>query len=100
MVTGLEVHGLSVLAPNGARLLDGASFALAAGERKGLIGVSGSGKSLTAAALCGLLRPPLRLQAEVMHVRRARPAAARARRLARACVAARYSRSFKAPAPR
>lgn len=65
-VHGLEVHGLSVLAPDGARLLDGASFALAAGERKGLIGVSGSGKSLTAAALCGLLRPPLRLRAEVM----------------------------------
>lgn len=66
MVSGLEVHGLSVLAGQGERLLDGASFSLARGERKGLIGVSGSGKSLTAGALCGLLRPPLRVRAATM----------------------------------
>jgi peptide/nickel transport system ATP-binding protein len=66
MVMGLEVTGLSVSARPGEALLDRATFELAPGERKGLIGASGSGKSLTAGALSGLLRPPLRLHAEVM----------------------------------
>lgn len=66
MVMGLEVKNLSVLPDRGEPLLDRASFDLSPGERFGLIGASGSGKSLTAGALCGLLRPPLAARATVM----------------------------------
>ncbi len=59
MVEALGVTDLSVVDGRGQRLLDPVSFTLAAGERVGLVGASGCGKSLTAAALCGLLRPPL-----------------------------------------
>lgn len=62
MVNSIEVEGLCVRS-NRETLLDSVSFTLAAGERKGLIGASGCGKSLTASALCGLLRPPLRATA-------------------------------------
>ena len=61
MVTALSVQGLSVALGQAPPLLDQLSFDLARGERVGLVGASGSGKSLTAAALCGLLRPPLRV---------------------------------------
>jgi peptide/nickel transport system ATP-binding protein len=40
---------------DGARVVDGVSFSVAAGDRLGLIGESGSGKSLTALAIMGLL---------------------------------------------
>jgi peptide/nickel transport system ATP-binding protein len=40
---------------NGRRVVDGVSFELGDGERLGLIGESGSGKSLTALAVLGLL---------------------------------------------
>ncbi|MFI9504534.1 ATP-binding cassette domain-containing protein [Nocardia sp. NPDC052566] len=53
-MTLLEVTGLTV--GIGERtLLDGIDFTLDAGERLGLIGESGSGKSLTATAILGLL---------------------------------------------
>ncbi|MFC9789191.1 dipeptide ABC transporter ATP-binding protein [Rhodococcus sp. NPDC127528] len=55
----LEVADLRVHA-GGRTLLDGISFGLDAGERLGLIGESGSGKSLTALSLMGLLPEPLR----------------------------------------
>ncbi len=58
MVNALSVEELSLHA-NGQTLLDNVSFELAMGERKGLIGASGCGKSLSASAICGLLRPPL-----------------------------------------
>ncbi|GAB3690235.1 ABC transporter ATP-binding protein [Nocardiopsis oceani] len=58
----LEVRNLRVSArgggPDGSggdRLVDGVEFALRPGERVGLIGASGSGKSMTALALMGLL---------------------------------------------
>ncbi|TQF68399.1 ABC transporter ATP-binding protein [Rhodococcus spelaei] len=55
----LEVTDLSVRA--GERiLLDRVGFGLDSGERLGLIGESGSGKSLTALSLMGLLPEPLR----------------------------------------
>ena len=50
----LAVSGLSV-AIGGAQLLHGISFSLEPGERLGFIGGSGSGKTLTALAIAGLL---------------------------------------------
>jgi len=41
-----------------ARALNGVSFDVAEGEIMGLVGETGAGKSLTALALMGLLRPP------------------------------------------
>jgi peptide/nickel transport system ATP-binding protein len=53
-VSLLEVSDLTVHIGH-KKLLDGIGFSLAAGERLGLIGESGSGKSLTALAVLGLL---------------------------------------------
>lgn len=58
----LEVKDLTVTTSVGQALLDRVGFQLAPGGRLGLIGASGSGKSMTAAALCGVLRPPLQVQ--------------------------------------
>jgi len=60
----LEVRNLAVEFPTrrGAlRALDGVSFDIAAGEILGVVGESGAGKSLTGAAIIGLLDPPARL---------------------------------------
>ncbi|MBV9860524.1 MAG: ABC transporter ATP-binding protein [Alphaproteobacteria bacterium] len=43
--------------------VDQVTFAIAAGEVLGLIGESGAGKSLTGAAIIGMLEPPLRVAA-------------------------------------
>ena len=54
----LEVSGLRVAVSSrrgGSELLHGVSFSVQPGERVGLIGESGSGKSLTALAIMGLL---------------------------------------------
>jgi peptide/nickel transport system ATP-binding protein len=51
----LSVTSLSVRAPAGRPLLTDLTFDLAAGDRLGLIGESGSGKSLTSLAITGLL---------------------------------------------
>jgi peptide/nickel transport system ATP-binding protein len=53
-VSLLDITGLTIEI-GGRRLVDGVSFAVAPGERVGLIGESGSGKSLTCFALSGLL---------------------------------------------
>ncbi|GAB3145080.1 hypothetical protein GCM10027058_00850 [Microbacterium neimengense] len=50
----LEVTDL-VIEIDGVRVVDGLSFQVADGERLGIIGESGSGKSLTALAVLGLL---------------------------------------------
>nr|WP_208007615.1 ABC transporter ATP-binding protein [Labedella endophytica] len=57
----LEIENLSVHldGPDGRRLVDDVSFDLADGQRLGVIGESGSGKSLTALAVLGLLGHPL-----------------------------------------
>jgi len=60
----LEVRDLCVEFPtrHGAlRALDGVSFDIAAGEILGVVGESGAGKSLTGAAIIGLLEPPGRI---------------------------------------
>ena len=43
------------------RALDRVSFAIEAGEVLGVVGESGAGKSLTGAAIIGLLEPPGRI---------------------------------------
>ncbi|MBK9169022.1 MAG: ABC transporter ATP-binding protein [Bryobacterales bacterium] len=56
----LIVEGLSVtVGPGGPRLLDNVSFQVADGQRRALVGRSGSGKSLIAASVMRLLRPPV-----------------------------------------
>src|SRR5882762_1087439 len=57
----LQVDGLRVefAARRGALVaIDDVSFALAPGEVLGVVGESGAGKSLTGAAIIGLLEPP------------------------------------------
>jgi oligopeptide/dipeptide ABC transporter ATP-binding protein len=63
-MTVLEVDGLHVGTAD-LRLVSDVSFTLSAGERVGLIGESGSGKSLTALAMMGLLSDGLRATGSV-----------------------------------
>jgi peptide/nickel transport system ATP-binding protein len=60
----LEVRDLRVDFPHrrgSLRALDGVSFTIEAGEILGVVGESGAGKSLTGAAIIGLLEPPGRI---------------------------------------
>ena len=60
----LEVKNLVVEFPNRhgtLRALDDISFSIAPGEILGVVGESGAGKSLTGAAIIGLLEPPGRV---------------------------------------
>jgi peptide/nickel transport system ATP-binding protein len=60
----LAVRDLTVTFPGrrgDLRALDGVSFEIAAGEVLGVVGESGAGKSLTGAAVIGLLSPPGRI---------------------------------------
>ena len=64
MTSLLEVDHLSVefVTRRGTLLaLDGVDFAIAPGEVLGVVGESGAGKSLTGAAIIGLLEPPGRV---------------------------------------
>jgi peptide/nickel transport system ATP-binding protein len=61
---GLAVDSLRVEVPTATatlRPVDDISFAIAPGEVLGLVGESGAGKSMTGAALIGLLEPPARI---------------------------------------
>lgn len=51
----LDVRDLAIRTADGRTLVDGLSLTVAPGERLGLIGESGSGKSLTTLAVLGLL---------------------------------------------
>jgi peptide/nickel transport system ATP-binding protein len=60
----LEVEQLTVEFPTRRgvlRAIDGISFDIGAGEVLGVVGESGAGKSLTGAAIVGLLEPPGRI---------------------------------------
>jgi peptide/nickel transport system ATP-binding protein len=60
----LQVENLRVEVPTRRDVLvavDDVSFAIAPGEVLGVVGESGAGKSLTGAAVIGLLEPPLRI---------------------------------------
>jgi peptide/nickel transport system ATP-binding protein len=60
----LEVRDLRVEFPTrhgSLRALDGVTFDIAAGEILGVVGESGAGKSVTCAAIIGLLEPPGRV---------------------------------------
>ena len=59
----LDVADLSVTAGGGNVLVHGLSFALARGETLAIAGESGSGKSITALAVMGLLPPAVRVSA-------------------------------------
>jgi peptide/nickel transport system ATP-binding protein len=64
MAALLEVNGLCVefqTRHGRLRALDEVSFSIAPGEILGLVGESGAGKSLTGAAIVGLLEPPAHL---------------------------------------
>ncbi|HWC25889.1 MAG TPA: ABC transporter ATP-binding protein [Solirubrobacteraceae bacterium] len=64
----LEVRDLQVRFPGAGRpvrAVDGASLTVGRGERVGLVGGSGSGKSVTALSVMGLIRPPARVTGEL-----------------------------------
>lgn len=63
-MTVLETTGLTITL-NGQPLVRDVSFGLDARDRVGLIGESGSGKSLTALALLGLLPPGMRTSGRI-----------------------------------
>jgi len=65
MTTLLDIRELNIEA-NGKKLVSDLSFTIAAGERLGLIGESGSGKSLTALAAIGLLPEGLQASGSVI----------------------------------
>lgn len=65
MTTLLDIDGLSIHA-GGKPLVADLSFSVAAGERLGLIGESGSGKSLTALAAIGLLPDALKASGSIL----------------------------------
>lgn len=65
-VQNLRVHYHTPRGP--VRAVEGVEFELHSGERLGLAGESGSGKSTTAMALMRLIRPPGRIEAGRIHL--------------------------------
>jgi peptide/nickel transport system ATP-binding protein len=62
----LDIASLTVTSPDGVARVRGVSFSIGPGERLGLIGESGSGKSLTAFSVIGLLPSGLRATGSVV----------------------------------
>ncbi|MDR0204399.1 MAG: ABC transporter ATP-binding protein [Delftia acidovorans] len=68
----LSVRGLSVTFDTykgPVQVLDEVSFDIAPGEILGVVGESGAGKSMTGAAVIGLIEPPGRISAGTVHLR-------------------------------
>lgn len=62
----LRVENLTVTTGAGVRVVDGATWEVAPGARLGIIGESGSGKSLTASAVLGLVPPGMAVSGKVL----------------------------------
>ncbi len=62
----LEVQNLTVETGDGSKVVSNVSFSVAPGERLGLIGESGSGKSMTALAVMGLLPAELKASGSLL----------------------------------
>jgi peptide/nickel transport system ATP-binding protein len=62
----LDIASLTVTSPDGVSRVRGVSLSIGPGERLGLIGESGSGKSLTAFSVIGLLPSGLRATGSVV----------------------------------
>ena len=60
----LDIRGLT-LSTGGQTLVSDVSFSISPGERLGLIGESGCGKSLSALAAIGLLPPGFRVEGSI-----------------------------------
>jgi len=65
-MTLLAIDSLSVRGPDGRALVDDLTLGIEPGARLGLIGESGSGKSLTSLAITGLLAPALSASGSVL----------------------------------
>jgi peptide/nickel transport system ATP-binding protein len=65
-MTLLSVDGLTVSTRHGKPLVNGVSFSVDRRQRTGLIGESGSGKTLIALSIMGLLPDSLRAEGEVL----------------------------------
>jgi len=68
----LEIEDLRVVFPTRRsllRALDGISFTLERGEILGFVGESGAGKSITGAAIMGLIEPPGRIESGVIRLK-------------------------------
>ena len=77
------------------RALDDVSFDIAPGEVLGVVGESGAGKSLTGAAIIGLLEPPGRIAGGEIRLEGRRIDNLPLRGDAPACAAARSARSSR-----
>ncbi|WP_413451333.1 ABC transporter ATP-binding protein [Georgenia phoenicis] len=65
-MTLLDVRDLTVRTADGRAVVDGVTWSLDAGERLGIIGESGSGKSLTALAVLGLVPEGMSVTGQVL----------------------------------